>query len=303
MYYLIKEQLVEATAEECAEHKYPYVALITAEEFNSENTLFDMGVDMEITKPNVTRIEVNYDSLTGCFSIPKRDDIFGEPHKFAYAMDEKGIAFIDDDGYAARLIEKIMQTRKWRNPSLERFLYDFLEKIVTDDLQLFERYDKRLDEMEDEILAGNMDDIMAPLMEIRGEVLEIHTHYEQLLDVGQELQENENNFFSIENLRYFDMFENRVTRLNMLAASLRERVMQVRDLYDSQMEVRQNKISTVLTIVATIFMPLTLIVGWYGMNFTYMPELSKKWSYPIVIAVCIMIVIGNLIFFRKKKWL
>jgi magnesium transporter len=50
-------------------------------------------------------------------------------------------------------------------------------------------------------------------------------------------------------------------------------------------------------------MPLTLIVGWYGMNFRYMPELDWRWSYPIVIAASILIVIACLCFFKKKKWL
>ena len=60
---------------------------------------------------------------------------------------------------------------------------------------------------------------------------------------------------------------------------------------------------TVLTVVTTIFMPLTLIVGWYGMNFKYMPELDKVWGYPVVIGVSVLIVVCSLIFFKKKKWL
>lgn len=305
MYYLIKDYLEPTTAEECAKHEFPYVAIISASEFNPQSPPFDMGVDMDIDyeNPGVTKAVVNYDSLTGAFSIPDRNDIFGDPHQFAFAMDEKGVAFINDDGTALKLIEKVRRTKRWKNPSLERFLFDFMERIVEEDLKLFSNYDKRLDDMEDRILSGDVEDIMEPLLDIRGEVLEIHTHYEQLLDMSQELQENENNFFKLENLRYFDMYSNRIGRLNDLANSLRERVIQVRDLYDSQLEVRQNKISSMLTVVATIFMPLTLIVGWYGMNFKYMPELEKQWSYPAVIAVCVVIVVGNLIFFKKKKWL
>lgn len=60
---------------------------------------------------------------------------------------------------------------------------------------------------------------------------------------------------------------------------------------------------TVLTVVTTIFMPLTLIVGWYGMNFKFMPELDYKMSYPILILISLSIVIGSLIYFKKKKWL
>ena len=79
--------------------------------------------------------------------------------------------------------------------------------------------------------------------------------------------------------------------------------MQVRDLYNAQLEVHQNRIMTLLTVVTTIFMPLTLLVGWYGMNFHYMPELSWRISYPIVFVVSIVIVIACLIFFKKKKWM
>ena len=50
-------------------------------------------------------------------------------------------------------------------------------------------------------------------------------------------------------------------------------------------------------------MPLTLIAGWYGMNFRFMPELEWKWSYPVVIGVCVLIAVGSLLFFKKKKWL
>lgn len=304
-YYYIKENLEKIPSDEVLTHDYPYVAVVTASEFAKNSDFFDLGIDMDIeySASAVTKILVNYDSLTGSFSIPDRKDIFGEPHKFSFAMDEKGIVFINDDGIAKKYIDMVKRTRKWRDPSLERFLYDFLERIVEDDLSFFEQCDKRLDEMEDKILAGEVDNIMEPLLNLRGEVLELHTHYEQLIDLGQELNENENNFFKPENLRYFDMFLNRMARLNDISNSIRERVMQVRDLYHSQLEVRQNKISTLLTIVATIFMPLTLIVGWYGMNFKYMPELEQRWSYPVVFGVCVLIVVISIIFFKKKKWL
>ncbi|MBR6273458.1 MAG: LPXTG cell wall anchor domain-containing protein, partial [Lachnospiraceae bacterium] len=92
-------------------------------------------------------------------------------------------------------------------------------------------------------------------------------------------------------------------RLHDNSASLRDYTMQLRDLYKAQIDVKQNRIMTVLTVVTTIFMPLTLIAGWYGMNFRFMPELEWKWSYPVVIGVCVLIAVGSLLFFKKKKWL
>ena len=78
---------------------------------------------------------------------------------------------------------------------------------------------------------------------------------------------------------------------------------QIRETYKSRLDVKQNRIMTVLTVVTTVFMPLTLIVGWYGMNFRYMPELEWKIGYPLVIIVSVIIVIASLIFFKVKKWL
>ena len=108
----------------------------------------------------------------------------------------------------------------------------------------------------------------------------------------QELEENENGFFSEENLRYIHLFMNLLARRHDSASSLRDYTMQVRDLYHAQLEVRQNRIMTLLTIVTTIFMPLTLIVGWYGMNFRYMPELECRFGYPVVIVVSIVIAVS-----------
>jgi len=119
----------------------------------------------------------------------------------------------------------------------------------------------------------------------------------------QELEENENGFFSEENLRYIHLFMNLLARRHDSAASLRDYTMQVRDLYHAQMEVRQNRIMTLLTVITTIFMPLTLIVGWYGMNFRYMPELEWPFGYPLVIIVSIAIAAGCLLYFKRKKWL
>jgi magnesium transporter len=75
------------------------------------------------------------------------------------------------------------------------------------------------------------------------------------------------------------------------------------DLYLSEIGYRTNNVMRVLTIISTIFMPLTFIVGVYGMNFDVMPELRWKYSYPLVWSFMILLVIGMLIFFRRKKWL
>ena len=110
-------------------------------------------------------------------------------------------------------------------------------------------------------------------------------------------------FFKDENIRFFRLFSNRVSRLLDIVNSLLDYTAQIRDTNEARLDVKQNRIMTVLTVVTTIFMPLTLIVGWYGMNFKYMPELDQVWGYPAVIIVSVVIVIASLIFFKLKKWL
>ena len=174
---------------------------------------------------------------------------------------------------------------------------------IGDDLTLLERYEHHLNQIEEAILRNEVNTYPKEMNEIRGHLLDLRTHYEQLIDLGQELQENENGFFKEDNLRYFHMFTERVTRLRDIVIGQREYVMQLRDLMQSQLDVRQNRIMTVLTVVTSIFLPLTLIAGWYGMNFRYMPELEWRYGYPTVIVVSIVIVAVCLLWFKRKKWL
>ena len=305
MYYLIKDLLQECGAEEIKGGEAQYLAVLTSEEWKEHREDFDMVIDMdrELTDRSETKAVVNYDSLTGSFSVPDRTDFSRKDHTFAFALDEKGIVLIDDEGYALDLVRKIQRTKKWKLPSLERVLYDFLEEMIGSDLYLLESIEAELDRTEKRILADEVDKLPAELNDIRGDLLDLRAHYEQLIDFGQELQENENGFFKTENLRYFKLFTERVMRLQDIAASLREYVVQLRDLVQSQLGVRQNKIMTLLTVVTSIFLPLTLIAGWYGMNFRYMPELEMRFAYPAVILVSVAIVVGCLIWFKKKKWL
>ena len=141
------------------------------------------------------------------------------------------------------------------------------------------------------------------LNDIRGDLRDIRTHYSQLIDLSQELEENENNFFKQDNIRFFKLFTNRVSRLYDIVNSLLDYTIQIRDTYESRIEVKQNRIMTLLTVVTTIFMPLTLIAGWYGMNFKYMPELNWEIGYPLVFIVSVLIVVLSLVFFKMKKWL
>ena len=77
---------------------------------------------------------------------------------------------------------------------------------------------------------------------------------------------------------------------------------QLREAYQSQLSIQQNDLMKIFTVVTAVFLPLTLLVGWYGMNFSNMPELSWKYGYPAVIVISLVIVMICLWIMKKKKF-
>lgn len=309
MLYVIRDTLVEIehqTGPLPLPEDSPYVAVLTPDEWMQHRASFDLGIDIGIDPADAIDVqaEVNYDSITGIIRIPDRSDFSAEGEKFAFALDEKGVVFIDAGDTAAGMVNKIEQSRRWRNPSLERFLYDFLNLLVEDDPAWMARVERELDSIEKAIYkddpAGSDSE---RVNRIRSDMRDLDDYFEHLQDFADVMEENENGFFKEENLRYFRLFFNRVDKLRDKTQSLREQAMQMRDLYKMHLDIRQNRIMAVLTIVTAIFAPLTLIVGWYGMNFTYMPELEMPFAYPLVGAFCLAITIGLVVFFRRIKWL
>ena len=106
-------------------------------------------------------------------------------------------------------------------------------------------------------------------------------------------------FSSKKQLKYFGTLSNRADRLMGRTAHLLEYAQQVRDLYQAQVDAKQNSNMQFLTVLSTIFFPLTLITGWYGMNFENMPELKN--GYPGVIALSLIVIVVCILIFKKKK--
>ena len=299
MHYLIKETLVKT---EELPQEVPSVSLFTQEEWEQNRALFPFfqELDEERTDLYSTHANVRQDCLTGSFAIVNRRDLNQDDLAFSFALNKDRIVFVDDGEYVEEVLSHIHKTKKWQDPCIDRFLYDFLDYIVKDDLRIQEKYEMELEVIED---TSDGSQINERLNEIRSEVRRFYIHYQQLLDVAQELEENENGFFEEDRLRYFRSYITRLDRMLNITSYLRDYVIQIEDMNQERISIRQNEIMTILTVVTTIFMPLTLIVGWYGMNFRYMPELDDHYAYPILIVICIAIVIGLLHFFKRKKWL
>ena len=165
-----------------------------------------------------------------------------------------------------------------------------------------EEIEDRTTALEERVLAGELEEFSTPMSELRKETMAWYRYYSQLDNVACELRENENGYFSDEECGLFRLFEERVIRLREESQLLREYCTQIQSLFQSEIDIRQNRIMQILTIVTTIFLPLTLLVGWYGMNFSGMPELHWKYGYPAIILVSVAVVVLSLWVCKKKKF-
>lgn len=185
-------------------------------------------------------------------------------------------------------------------------------KVLPALLDLFTRKDSRvLGKIEEEITAmeavllsenrADKKDYAKEIAAFRKTLLELKNYYDQLFDAFEEFEQNENTVFTESELLYCGNIMGRITRLLHTVLGLREYVSQVREAYQTQVDISLNVTMKIFTVIAAIFLPLMFITSWYGMNMP-MPEIGLKVTYYVVMGLCASIMIGCIIYFKKKKW-
>ncbi|WP_066714542.1 magnesium transporter CorA family protein [Clostridium sp. Marseille-P299] len=246
-----------------------------------------------------------YDDFTfGYINIVNILDLREESDRIAFYITKNLfvlIEIVDRDGSTKEMFEKAIR-RFTQKLTIEKIIYGILEGLVGGGSKALEQTEANILKMEHDLVEGNVDeDLNKSIFYLKNRLLIQKNYYEQLIDIGEELQENENDIFQEENLRFFKIFTDKVTRLSSNTQALCDGLIHLREAYDATLEYNLNRIMKVFTVVTTIFLPLTLIVGWYGMNFTTMPELTWKYGYISVILLSIFVVVACIIFFKKKK--
>ncbi len=181
----------------------------------------------------------------------------------------------------------------------ERTLYEFFQTLLKGDSRYLEDLENKVSSAEDSILLNKSSSVQT-IIKLRSEIRMLHGYYEQLDSIFESLVENENGLISAEYLKYFVILSSRTDRLLARVMNIMEYITHVREAYQAQIDIEQNKLMKIFTVLTSIFLPLTLLVGWYGMNFP-MPEFSWRFGYPMVIALSIIICAVLLIIFKKKK--
>ena len=283
----------------------PALVLLTSEELDQHPVLAGLDATLHHLPPardaRVCKAEVRRDCLCGTVSTPRRTKN-GERIAFGYLLTGQKLVLCDDSGAVHALMKRLAKEKRWQENGPGRIFYELLELLVARDLHHLAEMEDYLTQMEDRGLSGALEGFNAQLRRMRRDATEWFRYYTQLEDVACELEKNEGGFFTENELRLFHMLEKRLGRLRDEAQLLREYCLQVRELFQAEIDIRQNRIMKILTIVTTICLPLSLLAGWYGMNFTNMPELSWKYGYPAVIVASVLIVAICLWIMKKKKF-
>lgn len=208
-----------------------------------------------------------------------------------------------DDSTRMKLLD-LLEQMNLTKISLERLIFGFLERFINEDYSLLVEIEEDISEHEDKIITRTLDDnFNSQITAIRKKLLLLDNYYQQFIAIGEELEENSIDIFSDENLHFFRIFSGKATRMSNNVRMLQEYSIHVRESYHSQLNNDTNRIMKMFTVVTTVFLPLTLIVGWYGMNFTTMPELTWRYGYVFVILISIIVAILCFIYFKKKKFM
>lgn len=280
------------------------VSVLTPEEAVQEFSEDEVVMAM-ISKLNNLRFckaEVHTDCLCLVFSVPDKKR-YQYRINFMCVVNKYSAVFIDKTGFVGSCIKKMQKNKVVQEKSLGRFIYDFLETMIEPDLRYLEEMSDRISKLENSIASGIFEKFDNKMFSIRKEILVFYRYYSQFMDIGQELQENENEFFDHGDTSFFRLFTDRTRQLHEETKMLREYTLQLREVYQTQFDIKQNKIMKVLTVVTTIFSPLTIIVGWYGMNFTNMNELTWDYGYAYVILMSIIAIFCSIWVLKKKKFM
>lgn len=149
-------------------------------------------------------------------------------------------------------------------------------------------------------LVNNPQDPQNTILKLRKTISNYKHYYLSLIDLFEDITEDYATLLSKETLQNYRRLRNKIDRLYKYGVMLGEYVSQVNDRYRAQIDLNLNKTMRTFTVLSAIFLPLTLIVGWYGMNFEGMPELGLKYGYLYVIGLSLSILIGSLLYIKKR---
>ncbi len=190
-----------------------------------------------------------------------------------------------------------------RNLGPDYLAYVILDTVVDGYFSLLDFVQDTIESVEEELLTHPTRETLAAIQHLNRELITIRRLCSPLRDMVNGLLRCESDLLHPDILIYYRDVYDHVLRVSELVETYREMMLGLLDIFNSSLSNRMNEVMKVLTVFASIFIPLTFIAGIYGMNFEYMPELHWRWAYPVLWVVFVGMFVGFLVYFKKKKWL
>lgn len=181
--------------------------------------------------------------------------------------------------------------------------YSLIDAIVDGYFTILEKLGEKIEYLEEQLVSTPTEQTLQQIHRLKREMIILRKSVWPLRELISGLQRTESKLISeVTSIYLRDVYDHTIQVIDTIE-SFRDMVTGMVDIYLSSISNRMNAVMKVLTIIATIFIPLTFIAGVYGMNFKYMPELQWRWGYGAVLLVMVLAAVVMLIYFRKKKWL
>jgi magnesium transporter len=181
--------------------------------------------------------------------------------------------------------------------------YTLIDAVVDSYFAILEKVGEKIEFMEEELVSNPTEKTLQQIHNMKREMISLRKSVWPLREVISGVQRGESSIISEPTQIYLrDVYDHTIQIIDTIE-SFRDMVSGMLDIYLSSISNKMNAVMKVLTIIATIFIPLTFVAGIYGMNFEHMPELKWKWAYPGVWVVMLVITVIMLTYFRRKKWL
>lgn len=311
MLYLINDKEIKKGDLKEIQANHIAVGYLTLEEFEKNIDLF--GISKTVLNECMadqthfrTGMDIYDDFSFGIINVVNVMNVYEDHDRVAFYIRKNQFFLVKledkDDSY--REIFDTVIGRFQKNVTLEKVIYGLLERLLANGNKSTEITERKIMRMEQSLIDGRTSqDLNKEIFRLRKELSILKNYYEQLYNIGEELQENENDLFTESDLRYFKIFMDKAGRLSSNTQLLCDDLIHLRESLDAAMNYSINRVMKIFTVVTTVFLPLTLIVGWYGMNFTTMPEITWRYGYISVIILCVSVVILCMILFKRKKLL
>ncbi|HEX6890885.1 MAG TPA: magnesium/cobalt transporter CorA [Chryseolinea sp.] len=203
------------------------------------------------------------------------------------------------DGFRDRIRLDLGKVRKKKADYL---LYRLIDIIVDNYYNVLDKVGDLIEEIEENVYEDPSNKTFYKIQSLKKELIFLRKALYPLREALGKIVKGESEFILEENMRYYSDVYDHVAHLIDSLDTYKDLISSLLDIHINAMNTKLNEVMKVLTVFSTIFMPLTFIVGVYGMNFDFMPELRWTWGYYGVWGIMVLVVIAMIVYFRRKKW-